>query len=171
MSGASLGGFKLPASAEVVQPSDTVVSSGSASSSADNTQYWPTLEETLKGYLTSAGAQNAKDREYNESSAKAQRDWATEENEKARQWQEYMSGTNYQRTVEDLRKAGLNPILAVNGLSANTPGTISTSGSSASHQSSGSDTLSSLLNAFANVASSVADFLPNVVKSFVTRLK
>lgn len=40
-------------------------------------------------------------RKYNSAEAKAQRDW-----------QEYMTGTAYQRTMKDMKTAGLNPILA-----------------------------------------------------------
>lgn len=39
-----------------------------------------------------------------------------------RNWQEKMSNTSYQRAVEDMRKAGLNPILAFQNGGASTPG-------------------------------------------------
>lgn len=43
------------------------------------------------------------------------------EAEKQRKWQEYMSNTSYQRAMEDMRKAGLNPILAYMQGGASTP--------------------------------------------------
>lgn len=39
-----------------------------------------------------------------------------------RDWQEKMSSTSYQRAVEDMKKAGLNPILAFSNGGASTPG-------------------------------------------------
>lgn len=39
-----------------------------------------------------------------------------------RNWQEHMSSTAYQRAVEDMKKAGLNPILAFANGGASTPG-------------------------------------------------
>lgn len=41
--------------------------------------------------------------------------FSAEEAEKARQWEEYMSSTSYQRQVVDMQKAGVNPALAMGG--------------------------------------------------------
>lgn len=95
----------------------------------------------LGGALTSHSAkQNA--REANQASSEmseAQRAWSTQEAATAREfnaqqaagnrdWQQWMSGTAHQREVQDLRAAGLNPILSgTHGMGSSTP-----SGSAAS---------------------------------------
>lgn len=101
------------------------------------------LAEYFSGLLTSAGAENDLNREYNAEQAQINRDWLTE-----------MSNTSYQRAVADMQKAGLNPILAFSQGGASTP-----SGSSASYNVGGGDTLSSLINSFSNLISSATDVL------------
>jgi len=62
-----------------------------------------------------------------------ERSFNSAEAQKSRDWQEYMSNTSYQRAVEDIRKAGLNPWLALNGGSmqgASTPSGATASASS-----------------------------------------
>lgn len=78
-----------------------------------------------------------------------------------RQFQEYMSSTQYQRAVEDLKKAGLNPYILASQLSggASTPG-----GSSAS---SSGGTASKADNKLAQAASLIAIAL----KLFLTKGK
>ena len=70
-------------------------------------------------------------------SAKQAQDFSKSEREAAQAWQKMMSDTSYQRAVEDMKKAGINPILAYAQGGASTPGStgahgVTYSGSSAS---------------------------------------
>lgn len=57
------------------------------------------------------------------------------EAEKNRQYQTLMSNTAYQRAVEDLKRAGLNPILAAMNMGASTPsGSTASSGLATAHK-------------------------------------
>ena len=62
-------------------------------------------------------------------------------------FQERMSNTAYQRSVEDLRKAGINPILAFQQGGASTPGGASSGGSTATMTNEFAGAISSALQA------------------------
>lgn len=173
----------------------------SNASFVDNSQYiegnsWPSapsndtqLQEYnyLEGLLSSVGAENEVNRQYNSAEAQLNRDFNARQAELARQfssdeaeknrlfnaaeaqknreYQTLMSNTAYSRAMSDMRNAGLNPILMMSkGFSTNNP-----SGSMAQGSSAGSF-MASGLNASYNVGggdtlSDIVNALANVARS------
>lgn len=79
----------------------------------------PTAYDRISGNAENAFQQNFLNQ---------QMDFNREEAEKNRQFQLHMSNTAYQRMAEDLKKAGFNPALVLNGGGASTPaGSLATS--------------------------------------------
>ena len=123
-----------PSNAKAVAQNNNSFSSNSSASS-------------LLDIVGSANALNlASARETNEFNAR--------EAQKNRDWQEYMSNTSHQREVQDLIKAGLNPILSVNN-GASTPSGAVASGVKANTES-GVNAIASIIGASINAGTQMA---------------
>lgn len=120
--------------------------------------------EYLEGLFSSVGAENEVNRLYNSAEAKANRDFQASEAAAQREWYEEMSSSAYQRAVSDMRKAGINPILAyAQGGAASSPTGIA-SGSASSYQTGGGDTFSSILQSIAALVSSITSSAGKLAK-------
>ncbi len=89
---------------------------------------------SIIGSIIGAGSEQVAVDKTNIASAKeaaTQRDWASGEAGIARDFTERMSSTSFQRGVADLRKAGINPMLAYMKGGASTPGAGAPSGAKA----------------------------------------
>lgn len=100
----------------------------------------------LGGLFSSVGEEAASAREYNALEAAKQR-----------AWEERMSNTAYQRAVADMEAAGLNPILA---FGHGTGGASTPAGASASSGIAPGDTITDVLNSFANLIAAISSLLP-----------
>ena len=110
------------------------------------------LQATNNDELLAAALQQ---QEAAQASAERAMQFSHDEAALARQWQEEMSNTSYQRAMQDMEKAGLNPVLAFQQGGASTPAGATASSSAASMDSAKVDTetVRELIKAYLDVSS------------------
>lgn len=92
-------------------PFSTGTGANNSSSTEDFLEAW-NANQTLQWEREQQAAASAQ--EFAQSSANTAMAFESQEASNARDWSKMMSDTAYQRGVDDLRRAGLNPILAAN---------------------------------------------------------
>lgn len=117
--------------------------------------------------------QAALNREFQQSSAREAMQFEADQAALNRSWQEEMSSTAYQRAMQDMQAAGLNPILAYTQGGASTPTGASASGYASGGSSargvkasggSSRDVIKDALSALVNIYSSTASVIGKVMK-------
>nr|CAI9750606.1 hypothetical protein BYUHJPPR_BYUHJPPR_CDS_0010 [Microvirus sp.] len=134
--------------------SASMASSGSSPSPASFSEGLSKISGITAANNAWSAQQASQLRDWQSSEAEKVRKYNAAEAEKNRSWQEYMSSSAHQREIEDLKKAGLNPVLSVlggNGASTTSGATASSqapSGAMGSTDFSGAQSLVGLLGSF-----------------------
>lgn len=86
------------------------------------------LKELGSAWLTAQATSAERQMQYQTQSRQKAMEFNAAEAQKNRDWQEMMSNTQYQRAIADMKKAGLNPILAYSQGGAGVPSGATASG-------------------------------------------
>lgn len=145
-------------------PSEASLIASSAKSNLNGDDLFNRLVSYFEGAFQSFGQSLLDQMTYNKEMMEAQHKFNADEAQKTRDWQEYMRNSAFQATVTDLRKAGLNPILAFgSGGATSTPQGAVATGSSAATNIAGGDTAASILSALVNSANQLSGTLSKLV--------
>lgn len=125
----------------------------------DNGSYANQVLAQISANNTSAAHAAEDANRWNQSFLNQSMDYNHNEAQLNRDFQEYMSGTSHQREVQDLLKAGLNPILSAHGGATTPSGAAASSSAQSAAQANtdmtGASVLGSLFNTLVNSSTSI----------------
>lgn len=132
-----------------------VIGSAIGGSSARGSMSSEDVPSYLEGLMASVGQENQINREFNSAESALNRQFQHDEAALQRTWYEEMSNSAYRRATYDMQQAGINPILAYSQGGAATATSGVPTGSAASYNVGGGDTLSSILSSVADLVSAI----------------